>query len=170
LVSESGIPAAVSTTHARVYVDLSENHNTGLAIANVNSAAASIMINAFQTDGLTAIGTSQGSLELAGHGHDAKFADQCISGLPEGFTGVLDISSTTPFAVLTMRSLYNERHDFLVTTFPVADANQVAPSPAVFPQIADGGGYVTEFILISAGETASAGLSYYDETGTQTEF
>ena len=37
LVSESGIPAAVATTHARVYVDLSRNHNTGLAIANVDA-------------------------------------------------------------------------------------------------------------------------------------
>jgi hypothetical protein len=38
LVTESGIPAAASTTHARVYVDLSEGHNTGLAIANYSKA------------------------------------------------------------------------------------------------------------------------------------
>jgi hypothetical protein len=170
LLSESGIPAAVSTTHARVYVDLSGNHDTGLAIANVNSTAASIRINAFQTDGATGVGTSQGPLQLTGGGHDAKFADQLIAGLPVGFTGVLDISSTTPFAALTVRSLYNERGDFLMTTFPVADANRVAPSPIVFPQIADGGGYVTQFILISAGGAASTTLYYYDETGTPTDY
>ena len=39
LVSESGIPPALHTTHARVYVDLSGNHNTGLALANPNTAA-----------------------------------------------------------------------------------------------------------------------------------
>jgi hypothetical protein len=48
LVSESGIPSAVSTTHARVYVDLSGNHNTGLAIANLANTNASVTINAFR--------------------------------------------------------------------------------------------------------------------------
>ncbi len=169
LVSESGIPAADSTNHARVYVDLSRNHNTGLAIANVNGTAASIAINAFKTDGVTGVGTSRGPLKLAGYGHDAKFADQFISGLPAGFRGVLDISSATPFAALTVRSLNNERKDFLMTTFPAADANQAAPSPIVFPQVADGGGYVTEFVLISAAYAADITLDYYDENGAPTD-
>jgi hypothetical protein len=160
LVSESGVPAAISTTHARVYVDLSGNHNTGLAIANPNSAAASITINAFQNDGVTGVGTSQGPLDMVANGHDAKFADEFISGLPEGFTGVLDISSTTPFAALTLRTLENENHDFLMTTFPVADANAAAPSPIVFPQVADGDGYTTQFIFISAGQAADTTLTY----------
>jgi hypothetical protein len=85
--------------------------------------------------------------------------------LPDGFRGVLDISSATPFAALTTRSLINERYDFLMTTFPIADANQAAPSPVVFPQVVDGGGYVTEFILIGAGEAVKTTPSFYDETG-----
>ena len=56
LVSESGIPAAAATTHARVYVDLSRSHNTGLALANLADAEADIEINAFQMDGVTGIG------------------------------------------------------------------------------------------------------------------
>ncbi|HYK91740.1 MAG TPA: hypothetical protein VE398_23440 [Acidobacteriota bacterium] len=85
LLSESGIPAAVSTTHARVYVDLSGNHNTGLAIANGGTARALISINAFREDGFSPVGNSTGPLQLAGNGHDAKFADQLVSGLPAGF-------------------------------------------------------------------------------------
>jgi formylglycine-generating enzyme required for sulfatase activity len=165
LLSESGIPAAVSTTHARVFVDLSGNHNTGLAIANVTTTDASITISAFQMDGVTAAGTSQGPLPLAANGHDAKFADQFISGLPAGFTGVLDISSTTPFAALTIRSLLNERHDFLMTTFPIADANVTAPSPIVFPQVADGGGYITQFILISTTGNSSVAMDIFGDNG-----
>jgi hypothetical protein len=166
LVTESGIPAALATTHARIFVDLSATYNTGLAIANVVDAAANITINAFQTDGTTAVGTSQGPLQLSAYGHDAKFADQFISGLPDGFTGVLDISASTQFAALTLRALVNERQDFLMTTFPIADANRTAPSPIVFPQIADGGGYVTQFILISPSGGASATLYFYGEDGT----
>ncbi len=170
LVSESGIPSAVATTHARVYVDLSGRHNTGLAIVNLVDSNASLIVNAYQKDGVTAAGTSHGPLSLPANGHTAAFADQFISGLPEGFTGMLDISSPTPFAALTLRLLVNEREDFLMTTFPIADQTRPAPSPIVFPHIVDGGGYTTQFILIGAGETTSASLSTYDEMGVLSYF
>ncbi len=81
LVSESGIPAAASTTHARVYVDLSRGHDTGLAIANPASTSASVTIKAYRTDGVTAVGTSQGPLQLPGNGHGAKFATRVHRGI-----------------------------------------------------------------------------------------
>jgi hypothetical protein len=40
-----------------------------------------------------------------------------------------------------------------------------APSPIVFPQIADGGGYVTQFILIGTGGVSGVTLNYYGEDG-----
>ena len=166
LISETGIPATVSTTHARVYVDLSGNHNTGLAIANLDPTSAAITVKAFQTDGVTAAGRSQGALPLAGNGHDARFADEFIAGLPAGFKGVLDISSPTPFAAITLRSLMNERNEFLMTTFPVVEAEAAAPSPVVFPQIADGGGYTTQFILISPSAEVGIILSLRTENGS----
>jgi len=167
LASESGIPAAASTTHARVYVDLRGGHDTGLAIANPASTSANVTISAYRTDGVTAIGMSQGPLQLPGNGHSAKFATELIAGLPAGFTGVLDIASATPFAALTLRSLNNERNDFLMTTFPIADVDLAAPSPVVFPQIADGGGFVTEFILLNAGTASKTTLTFFDNEGRQ---
>jgi hypothetical protein len=101
-----------------------------------------------------------GPLQLAGNGHVARFAEQLIEDLPEGFTGVLDIRSATPFAALTIRSLDNERHDFLMSTFPVADANRAAPVPILFPQLADGDGYATEFFLLSSEGASESTLSY----------
>jgi enterochelin esterase-like enzyme len=166
MTSESGIPSVpLSTTHSRVFVDRSGNHNTGLAIVNVDHAATNVTIQAFEIDGVTPAGQSQKSLQLAGFGHDSQFADQLISGLPSDFTGVLDISAPTPFAAITIRSLYNERDDFLMTTFPVADATRPAPSPVVFPQIADGGGYVSQFIAISPEGASDTSLILYDENG-----
>jgi serpin B len=165
LVSESGIPAAIPTAHARVFVDRSGNHNTGIAIANIEPNSIKIDIQAFKMDGITATGASLGPLQLAGNGHVARFADQLVSGLPEGFTGVLDIRSATPFVSLTIRSLDNERHDFLMTTFPVADANHPAPVPIVFPHIADGNGYVTEFILLGSAGASSSTLSSFNISG-----
>jgi hypothetical protein len=153
-----------------VYVDRSGGHNVGLAIANIGSATASITINSYQTDGVAGAGTSYRPLTLAANGHDAEFADQLIEGLPKGYRGVLDISSATPFAALTVRSLTNERGDFLMTTFPIADANQTAPSPVVFPHVADGGGYVTEFMLIGAGAAANTTPGFYNEAGAPIDF
>jgi hypothetical protein len=153
-----------------VYADLSGDHNTGLAIANTGNTAASITINAYQPDGVYAGGSSYGLLPLAANGHDSKFANQYIEGLPDGFRGVLDISSSSPFAALTTRFLYNERNDSLMTTFPVADANQAAPLPIIFPQVANGGGYVTEFILISAGAAANTTPGFYNEIGKPADF
>jgi enterochelin esterase-like enzyme len=167
MTTESGIPSAPYSTHARVFIDRTTNHNTGIAIANINEIQAHIDIQAFQKDGVTPVGVSQGPLPLAELGHDAKFAEQLISGLPENFTGVLDISSPTAFAAITVRSLYNERDDFLLTTFPVADATRMAPYPIVFPHIADGGGYVTQFILLDPQGVTEASLSLYDDSGAQ---
>jgi hypothetical protein len=147
-------------------VDLSGDYNTGLAIANVTESTASIALQAYQSDGTTSAGSSSDPLQLSANGHKAQFADQFISGLPVGFTGVLDISSATPFAALTVRSLVNERADYLITTFPISDAIRTSPSPCVFAQIADGAGYLTQFILISAGGTSNAVLSFYDDSGT----
>jgi subtilisin family serine protease len=165
LISESGIPSAASTTHARVYVDLSGNHDTGLAIANLSGTQASISVHAFQMDGVTEVGTSQGPFPLAANGHDARDAGQFISGLPAGFTGVLDISSTTPFAALTVRSLTNERNEYLFTTFPIAYSAVPAPSPLVFPDLADGSGYQTQFILLSGAGSSAVTLNFFGEDG-----
>jgi hypothetical protein len=78
-----------------------------------------------------------------------------ISGLPSGFTGVLDISAPSPFVALTLRSLNNARNDFLLTTFPAADFTQAVVGPLVFPQIADGKGYQTQVILLNTSSTPS---------------
>ena len=55
LVTESGVPSAVPTTKARVYVDKSKGHDTGLALANPG-AAATVTLRTFQTDGSTVAG------------------------------------------------------------------------------------------------------------------
>ena len=88
-----------------------------------------------------------------------------VSGIKDGFAGVLDLESTTPFVALTLRSFYNSRRDYLITTFPVADLTRSAPSPIVFPQLADGGGYTTQFILLSGGEEVRATVSLSNDAG-----
>ena len=161
------MPAAAPTTHARIYVDMSGGHDTGIAVSNPGSAGIRVTAAAYQRDGVTPAGSGLGQLDLAARGHDSLFPRQLISGLPAGFIGVLDISSPSPFAALTARFLINEREDFLVTMFPVADMNRAAPSPVVFPQIADGGGYLTQIILLNtSGSASDVTVSFLGEDGS----
>jgi uncharacterized repeat protein (TIGR01451 family)/fimbrial isopeptide formation D2 family protein len=148
VVTESGVPAATPTTHALIYVDQSNGHMTGLAIAAPTVTPVHVTLRALQSDGATVVGL--GSLDLVGNGHDACFVQEFITGLPAGFTGVLEILTPSPVAVLTLRALVNIRGEMLLTTFPVADFNQPAPG-LLFPQIADGGGFQTQIILLNAG-------------------
>jgi hypothetical protein len=67
---------------------------------------------------------------------------------------------------VTLRELINNRKDTLLTTFPLAD-DQPAPGPIVFPQIADGLGFTTQFIFISANlATASVSVSFTNDDGS----
>lgn len=168
LVTQSGVPSAVPTTHAHIYVDESGGHDTGLAIANPSGGPMTVTLAATQGDGVTAAGNSNGPINLFGNGHTAAFVGQFVSGLPAGFTGVLDISSTQPFAALTLRSLTNSRGDTLLTTFPIADFNQTPVAPLVFPQIVDSGGFQTEIILLSTsnGGTSGVTVNYFGDAGT----
>jgi hypothetical protein len=166
LAAESGIAAATPTTHARIFVDTAGGHNSSVALANPGTAIASIAFAALGMDGTTAAGISVGPMTLNGKGHAAQFVWERISGLPEGFRGVLDIVSATPFVPLTIRALVNERGNFLFTAFPVADVSQPAPSPILFPQIAAGGGTTTEIIMLSASTAGGATLRYFGNTGT----
>jgi hypothetical protein len=164
-VSEAGIPSASPVTHARIFVDLSGKLNTGLAIANLTNLESGVTVRAYGRDGVSPAGSGQSPILLQPRGHRSGFAGELVDGLPAGFTGVLDISSAAPFAALTLRSLVNERGDFLMTTLPVADQSAAAPYPAVFPHLANGGGYTTQFILVGVGGAVDGSLVLFDESG-----
>jgi hypothetical protein len=162
VVTESGVPAATPTTRARIYVDKASGHDTGLAIGNPGASTQSLTLTAYQLDGSSLIGW--GAALVHPNGHAAQFAAQFVPSIPAGFTGVLEITSDSPFVALTLRSLTNVRGEFLLTAFPIADLTQPAP-PAIFPQIADGNGYVTQFILLSPSTGLGATLRFFDSNG-----
>jgi len=165
LVTETGIPSVAPTTHARMFLDTSGGHNTGVAIGNPGNAPLNLSLQVFQMDGTTQAGAANGPITLDPYGHAALFVGQLISGLPSGFRGVLDVTGESPFAATTYRSLVNERGEILLTALPVADLNQPPPSPILFPHIADGDGFSTQFILLNGLNPSSTTLSFYSETG-----
>jgi hypothetical protein len=164
LVMESSVPSAVPATYARIYIDNSTNHETGLSVAALGNKEATMILRAYQSDG-TSAGVGPTIIQLSANGHRSAFINQLIAGLPSGFTGILDLQSSTPFAALTLRSLLNSRNDFLISAYPIADFAGPAPAPIVFPQIAAGEGYQTELLFLNTGNETDAILNCVGDDG-----
>jgi hypothetical protein len=135
----------------------------------IGTAPYGTAVFALRQNGVTRAGTVRGPFTIGGNGETAAFVDTFVSGLQEGFTGVLDIASSTgSFIRLSLRALTNDRNEFLISLFPVADLMRTAPSTVVFPQIAAGGNadqYSTEVILLGAGN-ARVTLKYFSDDGS----
>src|SRR5262249_49483302 len=106
---------------------------------------------------------------LAARAHLAVFAGQLFPDLPDGFTGLIEISSTVAVNPITLLETDNARGDQVLTTLPVADLTRVdSPASLVFPQIAIGSGFSTRLILINRSSTAasSGSLAFYQSDGS----
>jgi hypothetical protein len=70
--------------------------------------------------------------------------------LPAVFQGTVVIESDSPVHILTMQTVTSVSGAFLMNAMPVIDLNQPpASTTSYFPQIVDGGGFTTEFMLFS---------------------
>jgi len=168
-VTETSIPAVEAGSLFSAYAEASSSVQTGLALANSGPSDAVVALSL-----MSATGEDLGmrtTLRLPANGHSALFLRE-ISGfasLPPEFRGVLRIStdSSTPISALTLRGRYNERGDFLVSTIQVIDEqHDGAASELIFPHLADGGGYTTDFVLFSASGAAAGTLQFNSQSGT----
>jgi hypothetical protein len=169
-VSEAGV-AGVTGNAFRLYVEGTAAPGaiqTGLAVANLGSTAGTLTFELTRLDGSPA--ATPVTRTLPANGQIALFADQLFT-LTFPFKGVLRISGGTAagMSVVGLRTRYNERNDFLITTTPASNEG-AAPSSAelLFPHLVNGGGYTTQFILFSgtAGQTAAGNLRFFKQDGT----
>src|SRR5262249_19241456 len=153
-VSEAGVPA-ISASAFRMYGEETALGGvgaiqTGIAIANLGATAATATVELTTLAGAS-IGQSA-SVNVPGNGQVAKFLHDFFPSLPLPFKGLVRISGggAAGLSVVGLRGRYNERGDFLITTTP--PTNESAPPSStelLFPHLANGGGYTTQFILFS---------------------
>jgi len=102
------------------------------------------------------------TLQVPANAQLAKFVTDMFSGISLPFKGVLRVSTSgSALAVAELRVRVNERGDYLTSTTPPTNENSIASTaPVIFPQIANGGGFTTQFVLFSgtANQTASGVL------------
>ncbi len=177
VTSEAGV-TTTSGSAFRMYAESSGspgqsgNIQTGVAVANGGDTSAKVTLELTNLDGSTAGLPAAVSINIAPHGHAAKFLSQIFTGLPSSFKGVLRISTTAGISVVGLRSRFNERpspENFLITTTPPALENVgVSSSELLFPDLVDGGGYTTQLILFSrsVGQNSSGNLQFVKPDGT----
>jgi len=148
------VPASEPIQSGRIYAEVAGPVNTGLAIANGNTQAASISF--YFTDSTGNFGN--GSTTIPAGGQIATFLNQAPFNGPVSLSGSFTFTSSVPVSTIALRGLTNERGEFLLTTLPVADLARAASSgPLVFPDFADGGGWTTQIVLVNPTDAVETG-------------
>jgi hypothetical protein len=172
--SEAGIPVTMGTTF-RMFAELSSSPpiKTGIAVANATSVAGTVTLALTDLNGAP---IAQVSKPLPAQGQFAGFINDpdLMAGLAgQTIQGVLRISTDlSSISVVGLRSRDNERLDFLITTTPpTLESGTPTIAERLFPHLANGDGYTTQFILFSGvtGQTSGGMLDFVAPDGTPLE-
>ena len=138
--------------------------NTGLAIANPNTQTATVTFTLTDTTGAA---VKSGTTTIDPNGQVSGFLNEPPYSADNGFQGTLSFTSTLPVGVIALRSLLNERNDFLLTTLPVIDLSKSASTGTqVVPQFAVGDGWGTQIILVNPTDIAQTGTVQFFGPGS----
>ena len=135
-----------------------------MAIANPNSQPAVVTFTVINGTGATVKADSR---TIGPNSQVAGFLTESPYSIANGFQGTLSFTSTAPVGVIALRSLVNERSDFLITTLPVIDLSKSASiysSRAAFRAVGDGWG--TQIILVNPTDSVQTGTVQFFGPGS----
>jgi hypothetical protein len=160
ILSEAGVGLSKPAKNFTVYIDNVSDARSGYAVANYGTAAANITLTLRDKDG------SQREVKTIGLGagqHLAEFAWQRFTVAQAEFEGSIEFNSDQNVAAVALR--YDNPDQSTFSTIPVL-VDETATT-LYFPQVADGGGYRTNFILVNpSGNAATAKLEFFAGNGT----
>jgi hypothetical protein len=157
--SEAALPAAAIGNSFTIYVERGGLTSTGLAIINTATVEASVTLT-------LSGGNAQTAFAIPARNQKTQFIHELLPGMPSPFTGTATLQSNVPVGLLALRGIVNESGDFIMTTIPVSSGS-LPTGTTIFPQIADGGGYVTEILMINpTSSTLSGRLEFSFEVTT----
>ena len=172
-VTEAGV-ASLTASAFRMYVKIDGlpgdplSIQSGIAVANPYATPATLTLELYQSNGASTGLVS--TVNVPARGQIAKFFIDIFPSVALPFEGLVRIVTNTPgVAAVGLRSRYNERSDFLITTTPPVDEARPSSSAEFdFPHFVNGGGYTTQFILFSgtAGQTGTGTISFFGQDGT----
>lgn len=159
----------------RFYVEESGNFEgneagsvrSSIAFANPTNTRADLRIELLKLDG-TDTGRSA-TVSIPPNGQYSTFVHQLpgFDGLA-AYKGLLRVTALNAgVTAVGLRALINERVELLETTTGPIIENAGSPERLVFPHIAEGGGFTTQFIILTglAGQSSTGVLRFVDEQG-----
>jgi hypothetical protein len=181
LQTEAAVPTQPAASAFRTYVEVVEAEDaeeteeddepeiiqSSLAITNNSAASATVNLELFRlngtTTGLTALAT------VPPNGQISRFVHELFPAIDTPFRGILRITAGTSSIVLvSLRTRYNDRGDFLITSTPASiESASSTTAEMFFPHFADRGGYQTKFIFFSGttGQTTNGNLRFFSQSG-----
>jgi hypothetical protein len=165
-VAESAVPAMLPMLSGRAYAEVSSRINTGMAFVNPNSFQ--VTISFFFTD-QSGIQSGQGTFSLDPGVQIARFLNEApFSLINSSFVGTFSFIASAPVGVISLRSVLNERNDFLITTQTVAPTVNASATPLVMAHFADGGGWRTQVLLVNPTDSPISGSVQFFGPGSST--
>lgn len=162
LLSEAGVGIAHPAKNFTVYIDNLNNAVSGYAVANYGYNTANMALTLRDKDGKT---KDSALLSLPAGRHVAEFAFQRFPNTEtRDFEGSIEFAGDENVAAVALR--YDNAPADVFSTIPVL-VDETART-LYFPQVADGGGYITDFILVNATEAeTTARVEFFDDAGRQ---
>ncbi len=157
VVSETSVPASPLIQSGRVFAEVAGAVNTGIAIANPNTGAATISF--FFTDSNGNNFGSNTTTIPAGH-QIAAFLNEAPFAPVNGATSILGtftFSSNLAVSAIAIRGFTNERSEFLMTTLPILSVGATGGETITLAHFADGGGWRTQVVLVNPGDSPIGG-------------
>ncbi len=164
LIAEAGVPASEPVQEGRIFAEVREPVNTGLAMANPNDVPATILFYFRDAEGER---FGDGQFELGAHEQTAKFLNQEPFNSGE-VSGTFTFTSSQPIAVVALRGLTNRDGEFLMTTLPVAPLASTSTDTVYFPHFTDDDGWVTQVILVNPTDRPITGTIQFVGQGSAT--
>jgi hypothetical protein len=162
LTSETAVPAQTALTRGLMFGSRETNRRTGIAILNPGNESVTVTLTPLDAN-RNPVG-SAGTITLGGYGQKSAFLDEFISTIPLGFEGTVLLESPSPVFAISLRGTTDAHNGFLMSTLPVIDLNGTYTGAHYFPQLVDGGGYTTEFLLMNNGD-GSVRLNFFSSSG-----
>jgi hypothetical protein len=142
--------------------------NTGVAIANPNAQQVTLDFYFSDESGAT---LHTGVTLIPAHGRFLTFLNEQPFAPPSPIklssARTFTFSASMPIALTPVRTLTNERSEFLMTPLPVLELQSGATPPVVFPYYVDGEGWESEVQLVNpTGSMLSGSVQFFSNLST----
>ena len=128
----------------------SRSTSTAIALANPSSQPVTVSIEISRLDGTAP--QDRAPIQIPANGQFAAYVSSLFPSAAAPFQGIVTVTAPAGVTAVAFRAMNNERGDFLTAaTGPLNE--QAASGRLIFPYIADGSGYRSQFFVV--GNTTS---------------